>query len=170
LSSVSSTCKNSLRGISSSSNIIKNIDNYTTFPSILALKHSGWKIIKLSNITFVPVIINSSDSTNDKTLSSSYFFSYVVLSYFLSPSSFLSLFHFIKHVSFVYVSLTVHISITLANDQLDAQIMNTFIIILYMYIFRAILCSSSGGQNVLIQHLVSSLSVSDRPVHQTVTY
>jgi len=31
--------------------------------------------------------------------------------------------------------------------------------------FRAISCSSSGGQIVLIQHLVSSLSVSDRAVH-----
>jgi len=40
---------------------------------------------------------------------------------------------------------------------------NTFIIILYMS--RAISCSSSVGQIVLIQHLVSSLSVSDRPVH-----
>ena len=34
-----------------------------------------------------------------------------------------------------------------------------------MYMFRAISCSSPGGQSVLIQHLVSSLSVSDRPVH-----
>ena len=42
---------------------------------------------------------------------------------------------------------------------------NTFITILYMYIFRAISCSSSGGQIVLIQHLVSSLSVSDPPMH-----
>ena len=42
-----------------------------------------------------------------------------------------------------YVSLTVHLSITLANDQLDAQILNTFITILYMYMFRA------GGQMVL---------------------
>ena len=41
---------------------------------------------------------------------------------------------------------------------------NTFITILYMYMLRAISCSSSGGQIVLIQHLVSSLSVSDRPV------
>jgi len=32
--------------------------------------------------------------------------------------------------------------------------------------FRAISCSSSGGKIVLIQHLVSSLSVSDRPVHR----
>jgi len=64
------------------------------------------------------------------------------------------------------VSLTVHLSITLANDQLDAQIFNTFITLLYMYMFRAVSCSSSGGQIVLIQHLVSSLSVSDRPVHR----
>ena len=48
--------------------------------------------------------------------------------------------------------------------------LNTFITILYMYMFQAITCSSSGGQIVLIQHLVSSLSVSDCPVHRTVTY
>jgi len=35
----------------------------------------------------------------------------------------------------------------------------------YMHMFRAISCSSSGGQIVLIQRLVSSLSVSDGPVH-----
>ena len=63
-----------------------------------------------------------------------------------------------------------HSSQALAKDQLDAQIFNTFITILYMYMFRAISCSASGGQIVLIQHLVSSLSVSDRPVHRTVTY
>jgi hypothetical protein len=40
------------------------------------------------------------------------------------------------------VSLTVHLSITLANDQLDAQIFNTSITILYMYMFGAISCSS----------------------------
>ena len=67
---------------------------------------------------------------------------------------------------FCYVSLTVHLSITLANDQLDAHIFNTFITIPYMNVFRAISCSSSGGQIVFIQHLVSSLSVSDRPVHR----
>jgi len=39
-----------------------------------------------------------------------------------------------------------------------------------MYMFRAISCLSSGGQIVLIQHLVSSLSVSDCPVHRMVTY
>jgi len=32
--------------------------------------------------------------------------------------------------------------------------------------FRAIFCLSSRGQIVLIQHLISSLSVSDRPVHR----
>jgi len=62
--------------------------------------------------------------------------------------------------------LTVHLSITIDNDQFDAQNFNTFITILYMYMFRAISCSSSRGQIVLIQHLVSSLSVSDRPVHR----
>jgi hypothetical protein len=61
-----------------------------------------------------------------------------------------------------------HLSITLANDQLDAQILNTFITVLYMYMFRAISCSSSGGQIVLLQRLVSSLSVSDRPVRVTI--
>ena len=31
--------------------------------------------------------------------------------------------------------------------------------------FRALLCSSSGGQNFIIQHLLSSHSVTGRPVH-----
>jgi hypothetical protein len=48
------------------------------------------------------------------------------------------------------------------------NLMHKFLIhlftILYMYMFRAISCSSSGGQIVLIQHLLSLLSVSDRPV------
>jgi len=43
---------------------------------------------------------------------------------------------------------TIH-TVTLANDQLDAQIFNTFITILYMYMFQAISCSPSGGQIVL---------------------
>ena len=65
------------------------------------------------------------------------------------------------------VLLTVNLSITLVNDQLGAQFFyfyNTFITVLYM--FRATSCSSSGGQVVLIQQLVSSLSVSDRPVYR----
>jgi len=32
--------------------------------------------------------------------------------------------------------------------------------------FRALLCSSSGGQIVLVQHLVSSLSLGDCSVHK----
>jgi len=50
--------------------------------------------------------------------------------------------------------------------QLHAQILyyNTFIILVYM--FQALLCSSSGGQIVLVQHLVSSLSVGDCSVHR----
>ena len=57
------------------------------------------------------------------------------------------------------VLLTVHLSITLVNDQLDTIILfyNTFITVLYM--FRATSCSSSGGQIVLIQDLASSHSV-----------
>ena len=45
---------------------------------------------------------------------------------------------------------------------------NTFVTVLYM--FRASSCSSSGGQIILIQHLVWSLSASGRPVHRTATY
>ena len=50
--------------------------------------------------------------------------------------------------------------------QLDAQILyfNTLIILLYM--FRALLCLSSGGQIVLVQHLLSSLSLGDCSVHR----
>ena len=40
---------------------------------------------------------------------------------------------------------------------------NKFIIFLYM--FRALLCASSGGQNCIIQHLVWSHCVGGRPVH-----
>jgi hypothetical protein len=64
------------------------------------------------------------------------------------------------------VPLKVHRSITSAIDRLDAQIFNKSIKILYMYMFRAISRSSSGGQIELIQHLVSSHSVSDCPVHR----
>ena len=51
--------------------------------------------------------------------------------------------------------------------QLDAQIIyfcNTFIT--FLYLFRALLRSSSGGQIVLIQCLVSSLSLVDCSVHR----
>jgi hypothetical protein len=73
----------------------------------------------------------------------------------------------INNVIFTYWNIwNWHISINLANDLVDAQIFNTFITILYMNMFRTTSCSSSGGQILLIQHLVSSLSVSNRPVHR----
>ena len=56
---------------------------------------------------------------------------------------------------FFYVSLTVHPAITLGKwpTWCTITLYNVFIIII-IYMFRATLCSSSGGQIVLIQHLV----------------
>jgi hypothetical protein len=53
--------------------------------------------------------------------------------------------------------------------QLNAQFLYSIIIsyIIILDMFRAILCSSSGGQIVLLQHLVSPLSVSGRTVHRS---
>jgi len=51
----------------------------------------------------------------------------------------------------------------LVNDQLDALLLY-FMFITVLYVLRATSCSSSGGQIILIQHLVSSLSVSGPPV------
>jgi len=56
----------------------------------------------------------------------------------------------------------VHLSITLANDKIDAQILNTFITILYMYMFLAIPCSSSGDQIVLTLNLLAPTTVGAR--------
>ena len=75
-----------------------------------------------------------------------------------------------KIVKFIFdVLLTVHLSIFISViNQLDVKknlFYNKFVIFLYM--FRALLCSSSGGQNRIIQHLVSSLyPVVGRPVHR----
>ena len=57
-------------------------------------------------------------------------------------------------------------SIVLVINQLVHKILfyNKFIICLYM--FRALFCSSSGVQNCIIQHLVSSHCVGGRPVHR----
>jgi len=64
--------------------------------------------------------------------------------------------------------LTVHLSITLENDQLDTHLF--YFILQYVYYnplhVSIIICSLSGGWNVLMLHLVSSLSESDRPVHR----
>ena len=53
---------------------------------------------------------------------------------------------FFLEKSIIVQNLRTLLQVTLANDQLDAQIFNTFITILYMYMFRGISCSSSGGQ------------------------
>jgi hypothetical protein len=65
---------------------------------------------------------------------------------------------FKTELQFLDVSLTVHLSITLANDQLDAQF---FYYIYYnsLHVHVSINIFSSSGQIVLIRHLVSSLSV-----------
>ena len=59
----------------------------------------------------------------------------------------------------IYVSLFVK---RLTNLMHKIFFYNKFIIRLYM--FRALLCSSSGGQNYIIQPLVSSHTVGGRPV------
>ena len=71
-------------------------------------------------------------------------------------------------ISLHHETYTTMQQLTLVNDQIDAQFFilfyNTFITVLYM--FRAKSCSSSGGQILLIQRLVSSLSISGRTVHR----
>jgi hypothetical protein len=54
-----------------------------------------------------------------------------------------------QHVMGAVLLLSIEGALTLDNDQLDAQIFNTFITILFMYMFRAISSSSLGGQIVL---------------------
>ena len=70
-----------------------------------------------------------------------------------------------------HVLLTVHLSIILGNDQRDTHLLY-FSICFYdsLHVSRLI-CSSSGGWIVLMQHLVSSHSVSGCPVvRRTATY
>jgi hypothetical protein len=64
----------------------------------------------------------------------------------------------LMHISFIlYIYIYIYIYIC----------MYTYIYyIIVLDMFRAILCSSSGGQIVLLQNLVSSLSVSSRTVHR----
>ena len=51
----------------------------------------------------------------------------------------------------------------LVVNQLDAQNLVLYYIPLHV---SSTMCSSSGGQNCIIQHLVSSHSVGGRPVHR----
>ena len=68
------------------------------------------------------------------------------------------------HLSLVggYQNMT---SVIVLFYQLDAQILYFNIFTTFLYMFRAQLCSSSGGQIVLVQHLVSSLSLGGCSVH-----
>jgi len=68
-----------------------------------------------------------------------------------------------RYVSFD-VLLTVHLGINLVINLMH-KILFYIKFIIWLYMFRALLCSSSGGQNCVIQHLVSSCSVGGRPVH-----
>ena len=50
--------------------------------------------------------------------------------------------------------------------QLDAQILYFNKIIIFLYMFLALLCSSSGGKIVLVKHLLSSLCLGDCSVNR----
>ena len=50
--------------------------------------------------------------------------------------------------------------------QFDAQFLYFNTLFTSLCVFRALLCSSSGGQIVLVQHLVSLLSLGDCSVHR----
>jgi len=67
-----------------------------------------------------------------------------------------------------YILLTVHPNIMIAS--FFTSLMHKFFILIhftiFLYMFRALLCSSSGGKIVLLQHLVSSLFLGDCSVHR----
>jgi len=46
---------------------------------------------------------------------------------------------------------TVHLNIILVTNQLNAQILFYNKSIIFLYMFRALLCSSSGGKNYITQ-------------------
>ena len=71
-----------------------------------------------------------------------------------------------KHISFFYVLLTVHPNIMIVFFyQLDAQILYFNTDIIFLYMFRAIVLIFRWTI-VLVQHLVSSLSLGDCSVHR----
>ena len=78
------------------------------------------------------------------------------------PRSFLNfviinLTHFcIKYCDLFLCFLTVHLSIILDNDQLDTHLLYFTLRLLNPLQVSSIVCSSSGGWVVLMQHLVSS--------------
>jgi len=72
------------------------------------------------------------------------------------------------YVFFFYILLTVRLNIMMVFYfyQLAAQILDFKTFTIFLYMFRALLCSSSGDQIVLVQHLVSSLSLGDCSVQR----
>jgi hypothetical protein len=48
-----------------------------------------------------------------------------------------------------YISLTVHLSVILANNQLDALFFPMYLFISLLYMFRATQCSSLGESNFI---------------------
>ena len=78
----------------------------------------------------------------------------------------------LSHV-FFNVLLTVHVSIILATDQLNAQILVFVKFVICLYMFRALLCSSSGGQIVLYSiwyRRHPRWPSGAQPAHRTATY
>ena len=59
-----------------------------------------------------------------------------------------------------------HLVIIVFFYQLHEQVLYLNAFITFLYMFRALLCSFSGGQIVLVQHLVSSHSLGDCSVHR----
>jgi hypothetical protein len=53
-----------------------------------------------------------------------------------------------------YVLSTVHLDKILLNDQTDAQFFFSYMFIPILYMFRALMCSTSGKLIVSIQYLV----------------
>jgi len=68
-------------------------------------------------------------------------------------------------IPIIFVDIIQHSSCKWPTWRTITLFYNTFITVLY--IFRATSCSSSGGQIVLIHHLVQSHSVSVRPVRRS---
>ena len=108
---------------------------------------------------FKPPLSGSIEITSHKFMlirsTSKPFFLSFFLSFFLFsptiPYSVLQVFNEIRGFFFLNVLLTVHPNVIIVFFyQIDAQILyfNTFSTSLYM--FRALLCSSSGGQIVLV--------------------
>ena len=73
----------------------------------------------------------------------------------------------LKNIFYFDVLLTVHLSIFISViNQLDAQNFCFTVSLFHASTCFEHMCSSSGGQNCIIQYLVSLHSVGGRPVHR----